>query len=167
MAAVWAYWCRKRASAFAPRPADINPAEIIRCLPHLQFITRDPDGEFRYGLTGNAIADGHGVNPAHKRLPDVVPPARMALARRHYGQVWRSGKPEATRSIYPLPSGAEKVVSRLILPLSDDGKSVTALLVAQTFQYATSYVLDANDDWSAADRHDRSALLDANRPPGA
>ena len=151
---LWAYWRAQRKGLRLPARHDIDPVEIPALLPHLQFVERVEDGEFRYRLTGGAVVDGFGVNPTGKLIRDVLPPARLAVARRHYSKVWDSARPIWSRNRYEAASGLEQIVTRIILPLADDGKAVNALLLGQIFEGRWTFRrtdvdwhIRGSDDW--------------------
>lgn len=154
LASVSAYWCHKRGSDFAPPRARINPIEIARYLPHVQFVTRESDGEFRYGLTGEAIVAGYGYNPSGKRFSDILQEPRLSIARRHYERVWVERRPTTSRNKYETPNGEQKIATRIIMPLSEDGRHVTSVFVSQIFEYSSQFFAFRGIDWMIDDELD-------------
>lgn len=140
LSALWLYWrgvCGDR--AMPPRRA-IDPAAIPKLLPHLQMVDRLSDGRFRYRLTGTAIVAAYGYDATMKMVDDVLPPVRRKHANRHYRIVFETRRPIFVRSLYITAEKLKLIVSRLILPLGDDGTQVEMLLMGQSFIH----------DWSVA-----------------
>lgn len=162
LAAVWAHWCSKRDGNHAPSRKRIDPGKIIRCLPNVQFVTRDPDGEFRYGLTGGAIIDGDGYNPSTKRFAEVMEEPRLGIERRQFERVWTSGCPSLSRNKRETVKGAAKIVTRIIMPLSEDRHSVSAVFVAQLYEYSGEFFAKRGAPWEIDQVLDESELVDAS-----
>jgi hypothetical protein len=137
LSALWAYWRDKRQDRAMPRRRDIDPAEIPRLLPHLQLVERAADGRFRYRLTGTAVVEAYGQELTGAFVDEVIPPHRRAVAERHYALAFDSGRPIFVRNKYTTPNGAELMVTRVILPLSEDGRAVNLLLMGQTFEFGS------------------------------
>jgi len=160
---LWAYWRTQREGLRLPARHDIDPAEIPALLPHLQFVERVEDGEFRYRLTGGAVVDGFGVNPAGKLIRDVLAPRASPWRA---GTIPRCGPAAADLVAQPLQGRGrlEQIVTRIILPLAADGKAVNALLLGQvfeglsTFRAPASIGASAPETIGASSANTRSAL---------
>ncbi len=134
LSALLDYWRSKLAGRAMPRRADIEPTEIPQLLPHLQLVDR-VDGRYRYRLAGTAIVAAYGSELTGKFVDEVIPPARRAVAERHYNMVYESKRPIFVRNKYTTTRDIDIVASRVILPLSEDGATVSMLVMAQTFEY--------------------------------
>lgn len=133
LTALWQYWESKRASRRMPLRREIDPCEIPRLLPYLQLVELVAGRGFRYRLTGTAIADGYGFDATGKFTHEVLPPARHAVANRHYALVSETGRPLFARNRYVKGNSTTVIISRIILPLATDGAGARILLLGQTF----------------------------------
>lgn len=127
------YWDAKRQGRFAPKRADIEPADLKELLPRMMLADVFSDGplDFRYRLSGtgiNAILSGEYTG---KRPRDLAPPAYGAMVHDHYCLSVRRREP--LFHIIMLDS-FERLVTyiRLLLPLSEDGETVTMLIAAHS-----------------------------------
>jgi len=136
LSALWRYWESKRGHRRMPLRREIDPCEIPRLLPHLQLVEMVEGRGFRYRLTGTAIADGYGFDATGKFTHEVLPPARHAVASRHYVLVSETGRPLFARNRYLKGNSITIIISRIILPLATDGTGARILLLGQTFAAA-------------------------------
>jgi hypothetical protein len=134
LSALLNYWRSKLAGRPMPRRADIEPTDIPQLLPHLQLVDR-VDGRFRYRLAGTAIVVAYGSELTGKFVDEIIPPARRAVAEGHYNTVYETKRPLFVRNKYTTTRDIDIVASRVILPLSDDGTTVSMVVTAQTFEY--------------------------------
>lgn len=158
---LYAYWCSKAAGGL-PHRRDIDPAEIPSLLPNLCIVLRDPDGEFRFGLTGEAIVSHYGTNVANRRFKDLLDDERLAAANRHHALAWAARRPLWCRNRYNAEGLPECVVTRAILPLAGNGGVVGALLVGFTFECTFIYYKELGREWHIAESSDEIRFLDAN-----
>lgn len=132
------YWSAKCAGRAMPSRRDIDPAEMRTLLPHLQFVEMVDDGQrFRYGLTGTAIVEAYGRELTGRFVDEVLPPARRPIAERHYRLIFETRRPIVVQNGYVTEQGAQMIVDRLLVPLSNDGVTVNLVLMAQTFAFAS------------------------------
>ena len=134
LSALLEYWRSKRLSRAMPRRADIDPAEIPRLLPHVQLVER-VDGRYRYRLAGTAVVAAYGSELTGKFLDEIIPAARRAVAEQHYTMVYEGKRPLFVRNKYTTTREIDIIASRVMLPLSEDGATVSMVLTAQTFEY--------------------------------
>jgi hypothetical protein len=158
---LYSYWCSKAAGGL-PHRRDIDPAEIPSLLPNLSIVLRDPDGEFRFGLTGEAVVSHYGTNVANKPFRDVLKSERLAAANRHHSLAWASRRPLWCRNRYFADSLPECVVTRTILPLAGNDGAVGALLVGFTFECTFLYYKELGREWHIAGTSNDIRFLDAN-----
>lgn len=118
-----------------PLRGDIDPIEIPTLLPHLQFVERAEDGEYRYRLTGSAIVDAYGLNPKGKGVVDFFGEERAVLASRYYTRVFDTCRPLFVQSRFVLHSYRHLQTTRVLLPLALNGEGVALILMGQTFDY--------------------------------
>lgn len=137
LARVLAYWERKRQGRFAPRRADIDPADIVEVLPRtmLADVLREPL-DFRYRLSGTAIDRLHGMGLTGKRPLDLVPAAYGRLVHEQCCETVRQGEP-LLHAIQLDPQRPSLSFMRLATPLSEDGNAVTMLMIVDARQRNT------------------------------
>src|SRR5689334_7472185 len=72
---VFDYWNRQRGERFAPRRADIDPADLVEVLPRVMLadVLTDPL-DFHYRLSGTGILDVHGQEMTAHRPRELSPP---------------------------------------------------------------------------------------------
>ncbi len=145
LSALLDYWRSKLAGRAMPRRADIEPTEIPQLLPHLQLVDR-VDGRFRYRLAGTAIVAAYGSELTRRFVDEIIPPPRCAVAEAHYNTVYETKRPIFVRSKYTTTHDIDIVASRVILPLSEDGTTVSMLVMAQTFEYGAEVRVAIADD---------------------
>lgn len=161
---LYAYW-RSKAAAGLPRRRDIDPAEIPALLPNLCIVYRDADGEFRYGLTGEAVVSHYGANFANRRFKDLLTGERFAAANRHHAMAWDSRRPVWCRNRYFAEGLPDCIVTRVILPLAGNDGGVAALLVGSEFECTFVYYKALEREWSLLRTSDEACFLDGADAP--
>lgn len=137
-----AYWEGKRGERFAPRRADVDPADLVPFLPRLLLadVLRDPL-DFRYRLVGTGICAMHGAEFTGKSPRDFEPPALGAVIHEHYSDVVRRREP--TLYLLMLDTHVRsRSYARLLLPLSEDGQEVTMLMALDSQEQNTVALRD-------------------------
>jgi hypothetical protein len=155
---LWSYWRGKLAGRTMPRRADVDPAEITGLLPYLQLVERVA-GRYRYRLTGTAVVAAYGRELTGKFVDEIIPPARRAVAEHHYNLVYDERRPLFVRNKYTTTKAIDIVATRLILPLSEDGSTVSMLLMAQTFEYGAQISEHLDQDATLAPYVGRTEFL--------
>jgi hypothetical protein len=135
---VLAYWERKRAARFAPTRADIDPADLIDVLPRIMLadVIQEPL-DFRYRLSGTAIREVHGQEPTGLCPRDLNPPAYGALIHEHYCLAVRRRQP-LLHLITLDTANRSRSYARLLVPLSEDGHTVTMLMTVDSKEQNTT-----------------------------
>src|ERR1043165_9877038 len=113
------YWLKKRGTRHMPARKDIEPLEIASLLPYVLLLDVH-DGRLHYRLAGSATVELFGRDPTGKFLDEILPEARYKIAARSYVIVLEQGRPLISRSKFIAGSGATAMITRLVLPLSDD-----------------------------------------------
>jgi hypothetical protein len=128
---LYAYWDVKRAVRRMPARADIDPSEIRSLLPHFTLV-EVVEGRFRFRLVGTAVTDAFGRDPTGTFIGSNVTPLIFAVALiSAYERVRETGDPIFTAGDYRAPSGLTHAVSRLLVPLADDGRTVNMIAVSR------------------------------------
>lgn len=132
----YAYWCGKCRNGALPRRRDIEPTEIPRLLPHL-LITELVDGgaRLRYRLAGTAVVAAYGSELTGKHCDEVCPPERRASIVAQYRLISERKQPLLLRHRYLSSNHVPLICHRLVMPLSDDGKTVSQFVAALHFEY--------------------------------
>lgn len=128
------YWKQKRGHRMMPARGDIDPAEIVKILPHvfLLDVCQEPL-DFRYRLVGTKM-DEHMLGRytglwmsqiAHQRAPSRI----WSNCRR----VALEGLPLSGDTPYVGRNKEFLTTEDLIMPLGDDGRTVDMLFVTVGF----------------------------------
>jgi hypothetical protein len=128
-----AYWDTKRRDRFAPRRADLDPADMKELLPRIMLADVYLDGplDFRYRLSGTGINTILSGEYTGKRPRDLAPPAYGAMIHDHYCMTVKRRQP--LFHVVMLDSFERLVTyTRLLLPLSEDGETVTMLMAVHS-----------------------------------
>jgi len=131
-----AYWRSKRDGRNMPRRQDIEPTEIPRLLPNIQ-ITEMVDGgkRIRYRLAGSAIVEAYGSELKGKYFDEIFTGERLRFVEDNYRVMCERMRPVLVVNRYHSARNVELVCHRLIMPLSEDGKTVNQCLTAMSFQF--------------------------------
>ena len=134
---VYDYWCRIAAGRPMPRRRDLDPTDIPKLLPHVMLVDVEA-GRYRYRLIGTANAQEHGINATGRYVDEVLKgPEYRAHALRLYDECAHKRRPVYSESLFMTPAGGavERHTKALFLPLSEDGATVSQIVVAQIFLY--------------------------------
>ena len=124
-----AYWLKKKGTQAAPPRSAIAPEEIRHLLPHILLIdvVGDPP-RFRARLVGSALVTAYGEEVTGKFGDEIdlngVAPDLMAFVE----TAARTCKPQFLLAEYTKGSGRHLKYEQIILPLSEDGETVSMLL---------------------------------------
>lgn len=139
------YWERLRAGRAMPARSDLNPSDLRALLPYLTLIDH-PDGQFRFRLVGTAVTQDLGRDMTGSLVGSYVsPPEYAAALQAIYEHVFSTAHPVFTTGEYRSASRAIHTISRLILPLSDDGKTVNMVVFTRISRFSRN--VSAGIDW--------------------
>ena len=140
LAAIFAYWDRKRAGRTMPARGDIDPVELgPKVLPHVlitEALNEQGRWRYRFRLAGTALKEALGLDITGNYI-DVLNPNRRyaAYIENLYGKVMETRRPVFSSSVaMTMDSRSRRTTCRLICPLSADGSMVNMFLCGQTFQ---------------------------------
>lgn len=131
------YWESKRQGDGIPLRADMHPAALAPWKDNL-LLMGVGDGSYRYRLYGHAFVDEFGVEMRGRTIDDL-PPEQRDILKAEYEGVARSRRPASRTYTAQFPmfpdepedTGAREMTwERLVLPLSENGHDLSALLVA-------------------------------------
>ena len=139
---VHVYWKDRCQARFAPRRADIDPADLVAVLPRIMLadVLTDPL-DFRYRLSGTAITEVHSLNLTAKSPRDLMPIAYGALIHNHYCQAVSRREPLLHLIVLDTVERSRSY-ARLLLPLSEDGCAVTMLMAIDSVEQNTRALRD-------------------------
>jgi hypothetical protein len=126
-----AWWFDKRGERLMPARRDINPIEIPSALGQIWLCDYlSESGHFYYRLAGDEINDFWGFNLSGKYLDEIVPAERLASVTKKYRMALELPAIVYDRACLSLTEEITRNGERIVLPLSDDGRTVNALLGA-------------------------------------
>lgn len=131
---LYRYWRSKCDGDRLPRRRDIDPVEIPRFLSQLTIVEVVPDERrYVYRLVGTTEVEIRGRDPTGKSVLDGFfgPSAEDALGC--YDTVVATRRPHYDPTPYVTPDGRYSDDETLFLPLSEDGESVSRILVYGTY----------------------------------
>jgi len=125
------WWLDKRGRRAMPSLCDIDAAEIRSVLAKVWLCDYVADSvRFRYRLAGEEINDFWRCNLSGKYLDEVVPLDRREAVTQKSRMVANVPAVVHDRACLSLTEEIQRTGERVILPLSDDGRRVNALIGA-------------------------------------
>jgi hypothetical protein len=141
---LYRYWDGKCAGRTMPARRDIEPSEMPRLLPYLTLIDR-VDGALRYRLVGTEVAQAMGRDLTGQCVGSYVnPPEYAAAIRALYERIFVEGRPIFTAGEYRTKAQTVHSVSRLIVPLGNDGSQVNMVLFTRVARFRHNMFAGAN-----------------------
>ena len=123
-----ALWTAKCGGRMMPARGDIDLLELGHWLGHLAWVDVVDGTGFRYRVVGDWLAERYGAR-AHPRWPEELGGETGRVARSDMEKACAYKAPVfVLRPSAPASSCAQ--YAELVLPLSEDGETVDALLVA-------------------------------------
>ena len=119
----------RHAAAARHRPDRDSPLS-----PNIQ-ISEIVGTRIRYRLAGTAIVEAYGEELAGKYFDEVFSGDRLRFVETNYRMMCDEKRPVLVRNRYLSSRDVELVCTRLIMPLSEDGETVTQCLTAMSFQF--------------------------------
>lgn len=129
---LYASWERLRSGDSLPKRAAFDPVALMRFADGRVHIVETPAADpqdYRFQLWGHMIDFDAGADYTERRLAEMPHTTMRRAALEDYADTVMSGTP-SYQLIYNLENGREHTYSRLILPVTADGRRVTQLLVA-------------------------------------
>jgi hypothetical protein len=131
---LYTFWLGLDTFPLLPASRGLVPGELLRVWPNVAIAAQD-GGRMRYGALGVDVAAQLGADASGRFLDEVAHGTRAALLAALYEQC-REARAAAYARSRLAPPGEELVVHRLLLPLSDDGRTVDTILCGQTLARA-------------------------------
>lgn len=128
------YWNEIRGDRRMPRRADFDPMAVPRHLPGILLVDveglrADGKGRFRYRVAGDLEIAARGFNPTGMRVEDGYLAGSMEEVIAVYETVRVSCEPICLPTIYTRESGLRIHDYTFMVPLSEDGVTVSQILV--------------------------------------
>lgn len=128
------YWNRCRAGRAMPARADIDPLDIPRLLPILLLLDVEPgSGRLKVRVAGTAVVEMYGADYTGRYLDDIEFGDRRAAVLHDYTVCRLSRQPYVSEHSFWTTRGVTMRIERVILPLSEDGETVSQLLAGLEF----------------------------------
>lgn len=136
-----------------PSRRDINPREMVPFLPNIMLVDVVwPGPRFRYALVGTGEVRHRGVDPTGKWLEEAYSGVDGGYCDGNYRYVATSGKHLYDISPEPTALGNLADVQALFVPLTNDGKTVSTIMV-----YSLVKMIRGDSLLTAAGRRNKSA----------
>jgi hypothetical protein len=128
------YWERKRGTRRMPRRADIDPAEMVGFLPAVMLVDVVADARrYVYRLVGTREVQARGRDPTGRPVGEAFIGSSRESVLANYDHVSLTGAPHIDLKTV-ITSGDRLDNSHVIfLPLSEDGETVSQILVYTDF----------------------------------
>ena len=127
--ALQALWQQKRKNGLLPARADFTLGGVRRWASHLFIAAVLPDDRFQFTLFGSDLSNVYGTDLTGALLDELTPTDVWKVVIQHYREVVQSKQP----LFCPISVSNGRwytEVSRLLLPLSSDGMTVSFILGA-------------------------------------
>jgi hypothetical protein len=122
-------WQQKRQNGRLPARSDFSLCSVRRWVPHLSIAAVLPDDRFQFTLFGTDLANVYGHDLTGALLDELTPSDIWTVVIQHYREVVQSRQP----LFCPISVSNGRwytEVSRLLLPLSNDGLTVSFIFGA-------------------------------------
>lgn len=128
------YWNRCRAGRRMPARADIDPLDIPRLLPNLLLLdVKAETGRLKVRVAGTHVVEMYGSDYTGRYLDEIEFGDRRAAVLHDYAACRQSGQAYISEHSFWTTRGITLRMERVILPLSDDGETVSQLLAGLEF----------------------------------
>jgi hypothetical protein len=124
------YWRLKAGARRMPRRTDIDPVDIKAFLPRITLVDVVPDARrFVYRLVGTEEVASRGSDPTGRSVVEAYFAASAEESLGYYEHVAQTGALCCFRGDYRAPDGALEKQDVIFLPLSEDGETVSIIMV--------------------------------------
>ena len=131
LTALYVFWARKCAGRVMPRRGDIDPAEIPALLPLVFLVEIHRPLRFRFRLVGSAICGRWGRDHTGTWLDELECDGEQTKILQEYAAVAETGTPRLDVEEFINEHGRYLHYRRLLLPLSEDGRTPDMLFGGQ------------------------------------
>ncbi len=128
------YWDQKRADRRMPQRADIDPAELVPFLPCLMIVdVVADDRRYVYRLVGTREVEARGRDPTGRAVGEAFIGSSRERVLANYDQVQLTGRPHIDLNTVITTKDRLDNSHVIFLPLSEDDRTVTQILVFTDF----------------------------------
>lgn len=129
------YWQELAGDRKFPTRGEITAASAGELWDHLFLVEVAPNAaDFRYAMVGAVLQAAIGRDPTGEKVAEVLPGGMGArTVFLHQAAVGLKG-PVDDANKWTRPDGTEILYRSILLPLSDDGQTINALLGAFSFR---------------------------------
>ncbi len=129
-----AYWNARRGARWAPCRADIDPVDFPYVLSHMALVDVLTEPlRFRFRVFSTGLVAMNGFEMTARLIDDWPAPEFREALQASYRDVVEAQAPRL-RVRQAVFDGRLRVQEGLLLPLSEDGRSVTMILTAVQFR---------------------------------
>lgn len=134
IAEIFHYWTRKRGDRLMPRRAEIAPEDFVSHLPGILLVDvegldENGIGIFRYRVVGTEEVALRGFDPTGKPVQEGFFGPSLTDVLECYDYVRRERTFIYDPLEYETPDGRWRNESSIFLPLSEDGETVSQIMV--------------------------------------
>lgn len=131
------YWKEKRGDRAMPAPADMNPVDFARFMPHLQMIQVSWEPfDLEYRLLGEEIAGVHGGNYAGRKVLELneVSEGFGTMMFELFRAVAIDKRPYAAGGTLASLGRGYTGFHGVYMPLSADGEKVSRIICCSSYE---------------------------------
>ena len=128
---LYAYWVRQCGSRPMPCRADLDPSDIVPVLPLVFIADISRPLRFRFRLVGTVICNRWHKDLTGRWLDELNFDGEREAVLEQYASVARTGIPRIDKEEFVNEESRYLHYKRLLLPLSEDGKTPNMLIGIQ------------------------------------
>lgn len=131
---IYQYWINIKGERSMPSRADLNPADIVKLLPHINLIDVEHEtGRYKMRLIGTETVKAMGLDVTGKYLDEF--PLIEQVLKKNYAWLVREKCPYINFDKLKWSSKSFMEYYALGLPLSQNGKDVNILMFGMYYQF--------------------------------
>lgn len=127
------YWQEKRGDRTMPPRAEIDPVDIPELLSNILMIEVRPEVGYLVRIAGTAIVERYGEDYTGRYLQQTEFGARTDAIMDAYDACRLTCAPHYSEGNFTGIHNVYTLIERLIVPLSDDGRTVDRMLAGIEF----------------------------------
>ncbi|HVJ35323.1 MAG TPA: PAS domain-containing protein [Terriglobia bacterium] len=126
---LYRYWQEKRGSRGMPRRSDIDPLDLSFCLGYLCLVEIEDDHSlrFRFRVDGSHCVEISGIEMTGRYVDEIPQSEYRTITENAYRQIFLTKAPHFYLDD-EIWDNRRYRIEGLLLPLSDDGKTVNMLI---------------------------------------
>jgi hypothetical protein len=133
---LYRYWNSKRGTRKMPRRSDIDPAEMVPFLPRLMIVDVVDDARrYVYRLVGTREVDARGKDPTGRPVGEAFIGSSRERVLANYDRVSMTARPYVDTGTVITVQDKLDDSHVIFLPISEDDRKVTQILVYTVFEH--------------------------------